>query len=217
MNAVLPDGRTFDAYQADIDAYRQRQGLKPLGRTDVQLLFEQAARSIPPPAPAPATVTEHADDEEAFRDGLIMHLRAGYDAQRDLLWRRYDFARWFRPYVHHGGDRRSADFKTEPVPSWSPRTAFENMRASGLVSIRWSSLLRYLPLADHDWDTITEHAHTIKGALKWCADQKRTPEEIADEKAARKERRLSAEKRADRDRLIIRDLSAGSAQAENAR
>ena len=209
----LPDGRTFDAYRADIDAYRQRQGLKPISQTGVQLLFEQAARQIPMEAPAPVTVTEHADDEEAFRDGILMHLRAGYDAQRDLLWVRWDLARWLRPYVQPGrpkkpGTGSGVSDQDGTGSGFSARTVFEDMRASGKVSIRWSSLLRYLPLAEHEWDTINDQAHTVKGALKWCADFKRTPEERNEAKRDRQERKLSVEKRADRDRLIIRDLSA---------
>ena len=52
MNDILPDGRAFEAYRDEIQAYRQRQGLKPVSQTDIRLLFEQAARQIrcvPPP------------------------------------------------------------------------------------------------------------------------------------------------------------------------
>ena len=268
MNDILPDGRAFEAYRDEIQAYRQRQGLKPVSQTDIRLLFEQAARQIrcvPPP------MSEHADGEEAFRLGLKAHVNAGYDAQRDLLRVRWELAVWLRPYVQPGGDRRSSGFqdgtgsglkkhgtgsgvsdqdgtgsglkkhgtgsgvsdqdgtgsglkkhgtgsgvsdqdgtgsglKKHGTGSgvsdqdgtgsgFSAYAVFEEMRAAGKVSIRWSSLLRYLPLAEHDWKTITEHAHTVKGALKWCADFKRTPEEREAAKYARRDTRADHDRR----------------------
>ncbi len=153
----------------------------------------------------PITMPEgRADPVAEFREGLLSHLRAGYDAQRELLKARWEFAVWLRPYVQHGGDRRSEIFKTERVPPWSPRAVFEAMRAADEVSIRWPTLLRYLPLADHDWDTLAEHAHTVKAALAWCADQKRTPEERDQAKAERRARKTAAKRREERDAAIIR-------------
>ena len=89
MSDTLPDGRAFEAYRDDIQAYRQRQGLKPVSQTDAGLLFEQAARQIPH---VPPPMSGHADDEEAFRLGLKAHVNAGYDAQRDLLLVRWELA-----------------------------------------------------------------------------------------------------------------------------
>ena len=111
---------------------------------------------------------------------------------------------WLRPYVQPGGDRRSGGFqdgtgsglkKDGTGSGFSAYAVFEEMRAAGKVSIRWSSLLRYLPLAEHDWKTITEHAHTVKGALKWCADFKRTPEEREAAKYARRDTRADHDRR----------------------
>ena len=205
MSDTLPDGRAFEAYRDDIQAYRQRQGLKPVSQTDARLLFEQAARQIPC-EPPPATVSEHADDEEAFRLGLVRNLDDGYQWQRGLLESRWRTAKWFRPYVKHGGDRRSADQVADDV-TWSVRDTFEEMRKSGEVKVTWRTLRSWLPLAEHDIATLQGVAHNVTGALKWCREQTMTPGEIADEKAERKERKVSAEKRAERDRHIIRDLS----------
>ena len=224
MSDILPDGRAFEAYRDDIEAYRERQGLKPVSQTDARLLFEQAARQIPC-EPPPATVSEHADDEEAFRLGLKAHVNAGYDAQRDLLRVRWELAVWLRPYVQPGGDRRSSGFqdgtgsglkkhgtgsgvsdKDGTGSGFSAYAVFEEMRAAGKVAIRWSSLLRYLPLAEHDWKTITEQAHTVKGALKWCADFKRTPEEREAAKYARRDTRADHDRRTEGHIREIRTL-----------
>ena len=205
MSDTLPDGRAFEAYRDEIQAYRQRQGLKPVSQTDIRLHFEQAARQIPC-EPPPVTVSEHADDEEAFRLGLVRNLDDGYQWQRGLLESRWRTAKWFRPYVKHGGDRRSADQVADDV-TWSVRDTFEEMRKSGEVKVTWRTLRSWLPLAEHDIATLQGVAHNVTGALKWCREQTMTPGEIADEKAERKERKVSAEKRAERDRHIIRDLS----------
>ena len=214
MSDILPDGRAFEAYRDEIQAYRERQGLKPVSQTDARLLFEQAARQIPC-EPPPVTVSGHADDDEAFRLGLLAHVNAGYDAQRDLLRVRWELAVWLRPYVQPGGDRRSSGFqdgtgsglkKDGTGSGFSAYAVFEEMRAAGKVSIRWSSLLRYLPLAEHDWKTITEHAHTVKGALKWCADFKRTPEEREAAKYARRDTRADHDRRTEGHIREIRTL-----------
>ena len=89
------------------------------------------------------------------------------------------------------------------------------MRAAGKVSIRWSSLLRYLPLADHDWKTITEHAHTVKGALKWCADFKRTPEEREAAKYARRDTRADHDRRTEGHIREIRTLNREVARLQD--
>ena len=217
MSDTLPDGRAFEAYRDDIQAYRQRQGLKPVSQTDARLLFEQAARQIRC-EPPPVTVSEHADDDEAFRLGLLAHVKAGYDAQRDLLRVRWELAVWLRPYVRQGRPKNPEPvpgLNAEPVPSWSPRAVFEEMRESGMVAIRWSSLLRYLPLADHDWKTITEHAHTVKGALKWCADFKRTPEEREAAKYARRDTRADHDRRTEGHIREIRTLNREVARLQD--
>ena len=146
-------------------------------------------------------------EAEAFTTGLLSHIQAGYDAQRATLRTRWEFAVWFRPFVQHGGDRRSADFKPERVPSWSPRSVFEEMREAGMIRLQWSSLLRYLPLADYGWDTLRAEAHTVRGGLKWCAEQNQTPAEQLEAKRQRQERKAASDTRTQRDRLIIRDLS----------
>ena len=309
MSDILPDGRAFEAYRDEIQAYRERQGLKPVSQTDARLLFEQAARQIPC-EPPPVTVSEHADDDEAFRLGLLAHVKAGYDAQRDLLRVRWELAVWLRPYVQPGGDRRSSGFqdgtgsglkkhgtgsgvsdqdgtgsglkkhgtgsgvsdqdgtgsglkkhgtgsgvsdqdgtgsglkkhgtgsgvsdqdgtgsglKKHGTGSgvsdqdgtgsgFSAYAVFEEMRAAGKVSIRWSSLLRYLPLAEHDWKTITEHAHTVKGALKWCADFKRTPEEREAAKYARRDTRADHDRRTEGHIREIRTLNREVARLQD--
>ena len=162
--------------------------------------LEQATPEPPEvPTPKPARIEGEIPppvDEASYRAGIAEHLKRGYDAERGVLRARWELASWFRPLVApHGGDRRSGQ-RARALPQAranafvleNAKALHERMYDAGEVSIRWRTVEAYLKLADHEWDVIAAHSHTVRGALAWCADQRRTPEDRAELKARRKAR-----------------------------
>ena len=198
----LPDGRTFEKYQADIRAYRERQGAQA-GQPD--------RRPAPLRAGRPAD-TLRAPALQLCPSTLTMRRLSGSGWSGILTTATSGNADCLSP----AGGPRSGSAPTSSTAEIAGRrikwqmmslgrrikwqmmslgrfgTPSRRCGKSGEVKVTWRTLRSWLPLAEHDIATLQGVAHNVTGALKWCREQTMTPGEIADEKAERKERKVSA-------------------------
>ncbi|MDE2974560.1 MAG: hypothetical protein OXU64_07565 [Gemmatimonadota bacterium] len=160
------------------------------------------------------------DDAHVFICQLKEHLVAGWRAKIGLLKARWELAVWLRPMVPpHGGDRGNQHTGGKShayvfANGMTAREVFEAARDGGeFPNLRWRTLVNYLPLADHKWHDLRKgkladggSVTSVRTALRWCREQKMTPDEIAAEKAARAARRRENLTREQEDAATIRRL-----------
>ena len=164
-----------------------------------------------------------ATDEDSFRVGLQEHYRRVRHDVMAHLRDVYDFSIWFDAYALKQQNDNALEFSTssekDHVNGFTCSTGkghtktgvgatVDAMREAGEIGWKYSTVRKYRVLAGFEWKDIAK-CGSLKKALEWCANEKRTPTE----REERKERKATMR---NRERLHLQEIHVLGCQVDEA-
>lgn len=116
----------------------------------------------------PSPMREGDEGEGSFRSVLQEHYRRTRPDALAHLRLVYDFALWFDAYAESEHGRANTGIGE----------VVDAMQEAGEIGWTYATVRRYRVLAGFEWKDLAK-CGSLKKALKWCADEKRTPAERA--------------------------------------
>ena len=144
-----------------------------------------------------------ATDEDSFRSGLQEHYGTVRQDVMAHLRDVYDFALWFNAYA---GSPNVEDEMCEPVRTQGIGVLVDSMREAGEIGWKYATVRKYRVLAEFEWKDLAK-CGSLKKALTWCANEKRTPAE----REGRKERKATMRTR---ERLHLQEIEVLGCQLD---
>ena len=151
-----------------------------------------------------------ATDDESFRSGLQEHYRRVRHDVMAHLRDVYDFSIWFSDYA--GSLQEHVNGFTCSTGKGRTNTGIgavvDSMREAGEIGWKYSTVRKYRALAGFEWSVIAK-CGSLKKALEWCANEKRTPTE-------REERKEHKATMRNRERLHLQEIHVLGCQVDEA-
>lgn len=126
--------------------------------------------------------------EPVFRKRVAHYYRRCRAAQIDRLRAAWEFACFVAPMLPGAGARTDLSNLSNALDRLDVRAIVEDMRASGVIGWRYKTVQTYAILARHNWKDVAAQG-SVRRALAWARDQKRSDRERAEMAAKRQKTR----------------------------